>query len=219
MVRCILLILLNKYFYIFSVDYCGKTVPGTMTPEGFRWMLARMKGDFSMLKTSSADNLTVEALARGHRSVLLRYFKKRGIREEDAEDAVQEVFVRLSRRQGLSEIERIEGYLFETAANVAIDAHRHNRVRHSESHDVYDDSRHGRPECSSEAVFEGQEAIEQLLSALRELPDRTRAVFILARLEHMKQSEIALRLGISVSAVEKQLTKGLAYLALRTNMP
>jgi RNA polymerase sigma-70 factor (ECF subfamily) len=178
-----------------------------------------MNGNSSMLKTRSADSLTVEALARGHQVVLLRYFRKRGIRQEDAEDAVQEVFARLSHRQGLSEIERIEGYLFETAANVAIDAQRHNRVRHSDSHDVYDDSRHGRSQCSTETVFEGQQAIEQLLSALRELPDRTRAVFILARLEHMKQSEIAQRLGISVSAVEKQLTKGLAYLALRTSMP
>jgi RNA polymerase sigma-70 factor (ECF subfamily) len=190
-----------------------------MATKSFQSGLPQMKGDASMLKVRSADSLTVEALARGHQSALLRYFKKRGIREQDAEDAVQEVFFRLSRRQGLSEIERIEGYLFETAANVAIDALRHNRVRRSESHDVYDESRHGRPECSSEAVFEGQEAIEQLLLALRELPDRTRTVFILARLEHIKQSEIAHRLGISVSAVEKQLTKGLAYLALRTSMP
>jgi RNA polymerase sigma factor (sigma-70 family) len=178
-----------------------------------------MNGNPSTLKARSADSVTVEALARGHHSSLLRYFKKRGVRDEDAEDAVQEVFVRLSRRQGLSEIEGIEGYLFETAANVAIDAHRHNRVRHFESHVVYDDSQHGRSDSSCEAVFEGQEAIEQLLLALRELSDRTRTIFILARLEHMKQSEIAQRLGISVSAVEKQLTKGLAYLAQRTSMP
>lgn len=142
-----------------------------------------------------------------------------GLREQDAQDAVQEVFVRLSRRQDLSEIERIEGYLFETPANVVIDAVRHNRVRHSESHDVHDDSQHGRAECSSETAFEGQEAIERLLLGLRELPDRTRTIFILARLEDMRQSAIALRLGISVSAVEKRLTKGLAHLALRTGMP
>jgi RNA polymerase sigma factor (sigma-70 family) len=173
----------------------------------------------STLKASSSDRLTVEALVREHHSSLLRYFMKRGVREGDAEDAVQEVFVRLSRRQGLSEIERIDGYLFETAANVAIDMQRHNRVRHYQSHVAYDDSQHGKPGCSCEAVFEGQEAIERLLLGLRELPDRTRTIFILARLEDMKQSEIAQRLGISVSAVEKQLTKGLAYLALRMGMP
>jgi RNA polymerase sigma factor (sigma-70 family) len=178
-----------------------------------------MNGNSSTLKERPSDSLTVEALVRGHHSSLLRYFKKRGVRDEDAQDAVQEVFVRLSRRQGLSEIERIEGYLFETAANVAIDVQRHNQARHFESHVVYDDSLHGRPECSCEATFEGEEAIEQLLVALRELPDRTRTIFILARLEDMKHSEIAQRLGISVSAVEKQLTKGLAYLALRTGMP
>jgi RNA polymerase sigma factor (sigma-70 family) len=190
-----------------------------MASKSFQSATLRMNGISSVLKPRSADSLTVEALARAHHSALLRYFKKRGLREQDTEDAVQEVFVRLSRRQGLAEIERIEGYLFETAASVAIDALRHNRVRHSESHDVYDDSVHGRPEWSSEQVFEGQETVERLLSALRELPDRTRTVFMLARLEHMKQSEIAQRLGISVSAVEKQLTKGLAHLMQRTGVP
>jgi RNA polymerase sigma factor (sigma-70 family) len=178
-----------------------------------------MNDNRSTLKARSSDSLTVEGLVREHQSSLLRYFRKRGVREEDAEDAVQEVFVRLSRREGLSEIERIEGYLFETAANVAIDVQRHNRVRHFGSHVVYDDSQHGKPERSCEAVVEGQEAIEQLLLALRQLPDRTRTIFILARLEDMKQSEIAQRLGISISAVEKQLTKGLAYLARQTGMP
>src|SRR5580692_11007179 len=131
-----------------------------------------MNGDPSTLKARPADSLTVEALVREHHSSLLRYFRKRGVREEDAEDAVQEVFVRLSRREGLSEIERIEGYLFETAANVAIDAQRHNRVRHFESHVAYDDSLHGRPESSCEAEIEGNEEIEQLLLALQQLPDR-----------------------------------------------
>jgi RNA polymerase sigma-70 factor (ECF subfamily) len=47
--------------------------------------------------------------------------------------------------------------------------------------------------------------------------ERTRDVFLLVRLENMKQAEIAARLGISVSAVEKHLAKALAQVARAMN--
>jgi len=46
-----------------------------------------------------------------------------------------------------------------------------------------------------------------------QLNERTRDVFVLNRLEQMKNREIAQMLGISESAVEKHMTKALAHLA------
>ena len=68
------------------------------------------------------DRAAVEALARDYRSVLLRYFDRRAIPQADLEDAVQEVFARLLRRDGDAPIETIESYLFQTAASVAPNA-------------------------------------------------------------------------------------------------
>ena len=48
-----------------------------------------------------------------------------------------------------------------------------------------------------------------------ELPERTRNVFLLARLENMRQAEIARRLGVSVSGVEKHLARAIAHLSQR----
>ena len=52
-------------------------------------------------------------------------------------------------------------------------------------------------------------------AALLELPDRTRIIFVLRRLEGMKYSEIAHKLGISVSAVEKHMLRAMSYLTER----
>ena len=51
-----------------------------------------------------------------------------------------------------------------------------------------------------------------MLVALRELPERTRHIFILVRLENIKQVEVAKGLGLSISAVEKHLRNAMAHL-------
>jgi len=48
--------------------------------------------------------------------------------------------------------------------------------------------------------------------ALRELPTRVRAVFVLARFEELKAPEIASRLGVSISTVEKDMRRAVAHL-------
>lgn len=163
----------------------------------------------------SADGETLEWLSSQFRPALLRYFLRRRMRAEDAEDSVQEVFVRLARRSGLAGLANVEGYLFETAASVAIDHHRRGRVRAEDRHDPYDESVHAVADHASDRLLEGKQELAMVLAALRELPERTRNVFLLARLEHMRHAEIARRLGISISTVEKHVVRALAHLSSR----
>lgn len=149
------------------------------------------------------------------RPALLRYFGRRGLNRDEAEDAAQEVFLRLSRHPDFSSLDSAEGYLFETAATVAVDHYRRERVRWSDRHTAYDEATHAQPDLSAHRVVEARQELALVLSVLREMPERTRHVVALARLEHMRHAEIARRLGISVSAVEKHLVKGLKRLADR----
>jgi RNA polymerase sigma factor (sigma-70 family) len=169
----------------------------------------------SSLPEREADHAAVAALSRDFRPALLRYFERRGIAPADVEDAAQEVFARLFRRDGVAAIERLDAYLFETAANVAIDYHRRGATRQSRSHDVYDERVHALEDFSPERVYCGREEIGALLRGLRELPERTRNIFLLARLENMKQGEIARRMGVSLSGVEKHLARAVAHLSIR----
>lgn len=161
----------------------------------------------------SADGQAVARLSTRLRGAVTRYFQRRRFDPDEAEDAAQEVFLRLSRRVGLAEIANPEGYLFETAASVAVDHARRRRARGGGSFEPYDDARHAVPDLGPDRLLESREALTRLADALHALPERTRHVVVLARLEHLPHAEIARRLGVSVSAVEKHLVRGLARLA------
>lgn len=171
-------------------------------------------------KRPSPDKLTdrqvVEDLAREHRPALMRYFRRKGIRPPEDEDAVQEVFIRLARREGLaSEVDRLDGYLFATAGHVATDLHRMAKVRAAGCQEVYEEALHAPVDHDPGQIFEGREALRVVITALKELPERTRVIFVLARLEHMRQTEVAHRLGVSLNTVEKHLQKAAVHLGER----
>jgi len=172
-----------------------------------------MEPDEASPGRAGAHHQALVALAKRSRSALLRYFARRGLNREEAEDAFQDVFLRLSRHPAFASLESAEGYLFETAASVAVDHFRHARVRSADRHAPYDEALHARADLAADRIVEGRQELALLVAALREMPERTRHIVMLARLERMRHAEIARRLGISVSAVEKHLVKGLAHLA------
>ncbi|MBM0106702.1 sigma-70 family RNA polymerase sigma factor [Steroidobacter sp. S1-65] len=185
------------------VETDGACVPGDMgTP---RW------------NVELADQELVSALSEQFRPALARYFHRRRLPERDVEDAIQEVFVRLSKRQGLAGMANVSGYLFETAASVAIDHRRRANARSSQSHEQYEEQLHAVADHSTDAVIEGKQSLELLRAGLLELPERTRNAFLLVRLEQMRYAEVAARLGISVSAVEKHVLKAVTHLTMRLN--
>lgn len=173
-----------------------------------------------------AADKTIETQAaeldRTFRAPLLAYFAKRVQSRSEAEDLVQEVFVRLLRHPDRHNGQTIEAYIFTIAANLLRD--RAKSVaggHHRQSHNV--DFLGGRDEYSAaliedrdpERVLLGKESVEDVLGALAELGERTRDVFILARLENMPHREIARLFGVSVSSVEKMIMKAMAHLAAR----
>ena len=162
-----------------------------------------------------ADALSVDLLTRRYHGVLIRYFRRRGIDVHDAMDLVQEVFERLSHQGVLSRVERVEGYLFGAAANVATDHFRRKRVRLAYPVEDYGEAMHRGEEFAPDRLAEGRQELELIVAALNELPERMRHIFILARLENMRRAEIAARLGISKRLVEQQIALATACLADR----
>lgn len=67
------------------------------------------------------------------------------------------------------------------------------------------------PAPSPEQETAGRKELEQVRKAVLELPDRTRQIFVLARIEGLTYREIALRLGISESSVQKHLARAVAH--------
>src|SRR3546814_10103769 len=72
---------------------------------------------------SEQDSAVLDRLDRKFRRSLLTYFGRRTSDLSDLEDMVQDVFVRLLKRGGASELERqnLSAYVFETASSVLTD--------------------------------------------------------------------------------------------------
>ena len=163
----------------------------------------------------------IEALSRRFRVPLQRFFEKRlGRRQAEIDDLVQEVFLHLAGGGNIESVERPEAYLFKTASNVLNDRWRRLTARAAEAHEPYDEAVHGsaRETLCPERALLGAQAVEQLVAALYELPERTRVVWALYHLEDLTHTEIGRRLGITVSTIEKHIGRASAHLLKRLDL-
>jgi len=150
----------------------------------------------------------------------MAFFMRRAASHSDAEDMTQELFAKLATAQsgptGAGGVDNADAYIFQMAANLLRDRGRRERVRANYRASVHAGAGAGDLEPLDPArVLLGRESLGEVSDALRELPDRTRAIFLLFRLEGMKQSELAALYGVSVSAVQKHILKAMTHLTRR----
>ena len=162
----------------------------------------------------------IEDLSRRFRVPLRRYFEKRIGRQAEIEDLLQDVFLRLAgggEIEAIARVELVEAYLFKTAANLLRDRQRRLTSRVADAHESYEEALHGTVEetVNPERALQSTQLLEQLLVALHELPERTRVVFTLYHLDELSHAEIARRLGIAISTIEKHVGRAGAYLLKR----
>lgn len=146
---------------------------------------------------------------------LSRYFGRRIRDRSEVEDLVQEVFARLSKRGDFANITNVNAYIFQTAANVIKDRLRQQLARPVYQYDHTENHRTDDTAFSPERVLIAQEILNRLLTAVEELPVRTRRIFILCKLEGVSHPKIAEKLGVSLSTVDKHLAAALAFLMSR----
>jgi RNA polymerase sigma factor (sigma-70 family) len=156
----------------------------------------------------------LEEVAAQYRAPLLRFFQRRVGPGEDADDLAQDVFSRLA-GQDLASIANIQGYVFQIAANVLRDKARRASVRSivtpaPEGFDIVDEAG-----FSPERILQSKEAMEIMIAALYELPEMVRMVFSQYHFDGISQVEIARRMDLSLSTVEKHMAKVNSHLLYR----
>jgi RNA polymerase sigma factor (sigma-70 family) len=156
------------------------------------------------------DPLAAKSLAL--RAVLRRYFAKHGVGESELDDLVQDVFLRIVHRGGAGRLEQLDGYIFQTAASVLADRWRRRKARQADRHVSFDPDRHGEQSPGPDDALLAREALRATSLSLLELPERVRRVFLLRRVEGLSFQTIARRLGLSVSAVEKDMLRAVRHL-------
>ena len=141
------------------------------------------------------------------RGSLMRRFGSAGA----ASDTLHDTYVRLQRLQTVPDLDNPRAYLFRVANNIALD--RLRTARREERHLVADElaQEEASTEPSAEVVLEQKERLRLLAVAIEELPPRCREVFLLHKIDGLSHGQIAERLGISRSMVEKHVMKALAH--------
>jgi RNA polymerase sigma factor (sigma-70 family) len=155
------------------------------------------------------------------RGPLMSFFLRRNGDRADAEDLTQEVFVRLMTAMEREGVRDADALVFKIASNLLRDRMRraasHGKAHISEfdDHLVSELTREFVEEHSPERVILARVEISAVLRALAELGERTQDIYVLFRLEGMKQRQIAALYGIAVSTVEREVARATLHLALR----
>lgn len=143
------------------------------------------------------------------RAGLKRYLRNFLKSPEDVEDIAQEAFVRVLEAGSHGEIEYPKAYLYRTAHNLALNSLGRKSNQLVDAIEDLADPSVLMESGTLEDQVAAQRRFEQFCKAAAQLPDQCRRVLILRKVYGLTQQEVAARLNISVSTVEKHLAKGL----------
>lgn len=130
----------------------------------------------------------------------------------DPEELLNIAFLRLTRYSAGHVVENPKAFLVRTAKNALIDHYRHDQIsaRYVADFQQQEQDRDDAP--LQDEVFASRARLDRVKRGLDQLQPRTREIFLMYRLEELKCREIANRLGISESAVEKHIAKAMFFL-------
>lgn len=136
---------------------------------------------------------------------------RRGRTEHDADDLVQEAWVRLAQFERQQPVLQPEAFLMRAALNLSIDAYRLSQSRGTEV--VLEDVVLVDATPSAEAVLLARERVNRLSVGIGRLPEKTRTLFLANRIDGKSYSEIAREHNLSVTAVERHIARATLRLA------
>jgi len=158
--------------------------------------------DSTLEAARAGDRAAFDLLMRRHERLVLGTAYRLSGNLEDAQDASQEVFLRLYRNLGRLETGNLAAWLYRVTVNVCHDVRRRRL-----STVPVDDA----PELA--AAADPQQSVSQaeqralLLRSLRMLSEKERAALVLRDLEGLSTAEVAAALGSSVVTVRSQICK------------
>lgn len=171
--------------------------------------------------TCDIEPASLAKLYQRWRQPLRRLFQGRTGSREEAEDATQEVFVRLAVSGKSLAPEEEKPYLSVTARSVSTDGWRKNgrgvgpELVSMESGTEELESLRADEQSSPLEAAAHRQRIARLNDAVAELPERQRQAFLLNRIDGLSHDEVAAAMGISARMVAKHLNRAMAYCQLR----
>jgi RNA polymerase sigma factor (sigma-70 family) len=160
---------------------------------------------------TSTTRAGLRALLESGYAALRERLKRRLGSDDLAEEALQDTWLRLARGgEVVGTIRSPSSYLYQIALNAAADRRKAEEPRLTPA-EIATVLHMADQALDPGQVIEARSELGELERALRELPSRRRAIFIMARVEEVTHEEIGRRLGISARMVEKELVRALDH--------
>ena len=125
-----------------------------------------------------------------------------------AEDLTQDVFLTFWEEHTKIRQDTVRAWLYTLAKNQYFKHHRRKTINLNFTSSLV----LGQENESPEFIMELKEFDQKLQQAIAKIPDKTRAIFLMSRIDNLTYSEIATDLKISNKAVEKHMHKALSIL-------
>jgi RNA polymerase sigma factor (sigma-70 family) len=127
----------------------------------------------------------------------------------DAEDLLHSAFLRFHQYRLENEVADPAAFIVKTACNLGIDNFRRRKQKAdaSEAEGIQDKM------PLQDEVVASRERLRRVHVGIDRLPPKTREIFIMHRWHELKYQEIADRLEISVSSVEKHMARAMMFLS------
>jgi len=176
-----------------------------------------------MRRTRGGDDAAFAALVRRYEAPLFNFARRMLGHGSEADDVFQETFVRVYRhRDRFDSGLRFRPWLYRIAANLCRDRRRWWKRRPGDDYSV--DVDHASIADTASSPSDHARAAEigaAIDAAVARLPEKHRAVFVMARYDGLGYDEIAAALGIPVGTVKSRMNKAAAVLIeqLREHYP
>jgi RNA polymerase sigma-70 factor (ECF subfamily) len=163
---------------------------------------------------STKGDAFIENLFLEQKSGLHRFVAGRLSDATEAEDITQDAFHNMLQLPHPEQLENPKAYLFQTAANLALNRIRKQRrqQRCEQVIKVDVEIAEGQAIGAMDQQLANREQLDTLMQAVQNLPEKVKTAFMLSRAEDKNYREISEAMGVSVSSVEKYLMTALNHL-------
>ena len=145
---------------------------------------------------------------------LMKVCRRRGRSQEEAEDLIQEAFLRLHEYCRETEVRDEEAFLARTVSNLAINEYRRERIVSFSRETVEElEQTTGLSDSSPgpERICAAQQRLDEITRTLGAVSERTCQIFLAQRAGYSYE-EIAVDLGISQRTVQKHIARAMLLL-------
>lgn len=160
------------------------------------------------IEIQNGNKIMYEAVFRKYYQMLCAFGFSKLKDAIEAEEIVQDVFVKLWDKRSDLQIENLKSYLFSTVNNTIINQFKHQEVRRAHATEM----KAVQSDSFEDQTTEFNELQLKLTGLIAEMPEARQRVFKLVKIEGKKYKEVAEELGISIKTVENQMGSALKYL-------